>query len=97
MTICKPPAGSHYASLETIDFGRLLEKDNTGQLKLLALCVKDGFFYLDLQSSQIRKILDDKEKVVHWMEAYFALPHEEKMKDDRGTHTHGSVFSLVFI
>ena len=89
MPICTPPPGSSIASLETIDFGRLIDKDKAEQLKLLALCVKDGFFYLDLQSPSISRILSDKEKVVRMMEAYFALPLDEKMKDDRGTHTHG--------
>ena len=85
MPICTPPPGSRIASLETIDFGRLIDKDKAEQLKLLALCVKDGFFYLNLQSPSISRILSDKEKVVRMMEAYFALPLDEKMKDDRGT------------
>ena len=89
MPICAPPPGSSIASLETIDFGRLIDKDKAEQHKLFAICVKDGFFYLDLQSPSISKILSDKENVARMMEAYFALPLDEKMKDDRGTHTHG--------
>ena len=89
MSICTPLAGSSIAFLETIDMGRLLDNDKAEQLKLLTLCVKDGFFYLDLQSASISRILSDKEKVVRMMEAYFALPHDEKMEDHRGAHTHG--------
>jgi isopenicillin N synthase-like dioxygenase len=89
MPICTPPAGSRIASLETVDMGRLIDKDEAEQRKLLALCIKDGFFYLDLQSPRISQILSDKGNVVKMMEDYFALPLDEKMKDDRGTHTHG--------
>jgi len=89
MPIKTPTTNASIAPLETIDFGRLLDKDSEEQLRLLALSVKDGFFYLDLQSPRIKQILSDKENVVKMMEEYFALPHEEKMKDDRGTHTHG--------
>ncbi|KAF8974165.1 2OG-Fe-II oxygenase family oxidoreductase [Flammula alnicola] len=89
MPIKTPPANSTIASLETIDFSRLLQKDHAEQLKLLALSVRDGFFYLDLQGPKIRKILADRDNVVRMMESYFALPQEEKMKDDRRTHTHG--------
>ncbi|KAF9482691.1 2OG-Fe-II oxygenase family oxidoreductase [Pholiota conissans] len=84
-----PSPNSSFASLETIDFSRLVDKDPAEQLKLLALSVKDGFFYLDLQGPRIKKILEDKENVMRMMEWYFALPLEEKMKDDRHTHTHG--------
>ena len=84
-----PPAGSRIALMDTVDFSRLLDKDLTEQYKLLALCVKDGFFYLDLGGPRIRQILSDKAKVVAMMEKYFSLPEDVKMKDDRGTHTHG--------
>ncbi|KAF8890525.1 2OG-Fe-II oxygenase family oxidoreductase [Gymnopilus junonius] len=84
-----PPAGSRVAPLETIDFGRILEQDPAEQSKLLAVCIKDGFFYLDLQAPRIRQILADKAHVVQMMEEYFALPNDVKMKDNRGAHTHG--------
>ena len=78
MPLRTPPAGSSIALLETIDFGRLLEKDQAEQSKLLALCIKDGFFYLDLQGPLIRQILSDKANVVKMMEKYFALPTKSK-------------------
>jgi hypothetical protein len=89
MPIRPPPADSRIALMDTVDFSRLLDKDLTERYKLLALCVKDGFFYLDLGGPRIRQILSDKAKIVAMMEKYFSLPEDVKMKDDRGTHTHG--------
>lgn len=92
MPIQTPSENSRIATLQTIDFSRLMDRDVTEQNKLLELSVKDGFFYLDLQGPRIGKILEDKAAVVRMMEWYFALPEGEKMKDDRGTHTHGWAF-----
>lgn len=89
MSVKTPSPGSSIASLETVDFSRLLDKDPAEQHKLLELSTKDGFFYLDLQGPNIKKILQDKEAVMQMMEWYFALPETEKAKDIRGTHTHG--------
>jgi len=84
-----PPADSRIALVDTIDFSRLLDKDLTERYKLLALCVKDGFFYLDLGGPRTRQILFDKADIVAIMEKYFSLPEDVKMRDNRGTHTHG--------
>jgi len=89
MPMRPPPADSRIALMDTVDFSRLLDEDLTERYKLLTLCVKDGFFYLDLGGPRIRQILSDKAKVVAMMEKYFSLPEDVKMKDDRRTHTHG--------
>ncbi|KJA22083.1 hypothetical protein HYPSUDRAFT_55015 [Hypholoma sublateritium FD-334 SS-4] len=89
MPIKTPAENSRIATLQTIDFKRLMDRDVTEQKKLLELSIKDGFFYLDLQGPTTGKILEDKATVVRVMEWYFALPEGEKMKDDRGSHTHG--------
>ena len=92
MPIKTPSENSRIATLQTIDFSRLIDRDVAEQRKLFELSVKDGFFYLDLQGPRIARILEDKAAVVRMMEWYFALPEGEKMKDARGTHTHGWVF-----
>ena len=96
MPIKTPSENSCIAALQTIDFSRLIDRDVAEQKKLFELSIKDGFFYLDLQGPRIRKILEDKAVVVRMMEWYFALPEGEKMKDARGTHTHGWVFIVDF-
>lgn len=89
MPIRTPPSTAAIASLETVDFSLLYDRNPTELSKLLALCVKDGFFYLNLQDPRINQILSNKDSVVRMMEEFFALPLDEKLKDVRGTHTHG--------
>jgi hypothetical protein len=91
MTIQTPPTSARLAKLETIDFSRLLLKDHAELLKLLTLCKRDGFFYLNLQGFENGGIIDDKDNVVRMMEEFFDLPMEQKMKDDRASHLHGHV------
>lgn len=89
MPIKTPPPNAPIAKLETIDFSRLLDREPSELSKLLSLCVKDGFFYLSLENPRIQQILVDKDSVVRMMEEFFALPLDEKLKDVRGSHTHG--------
>ena len=77
------------APLETVDFSRLVTRDEAEISKLLASCQTHGFFYLDLQNAESRPILEDAQHVVRIMENYFAQPLEVKMKDDRQSLTLG--------
>ncbi|KAF9458157.1 2OG-Fe-II oxygenase family oxidoreductase [Collybia nuda] len=78
------------APLETIDLARLLVRDPAEVTKLLKACIKHGFFYLDLQTSDVgRKIMKDEQEVLRFMETYFAQSLEKKMLDDRQSFLHG--------
>ncbi len=78
------------APLQTVDFGKLLARDHAEVQKLLSACVTHGFFYLDLQTSDVgRKILEDEQGVLRFMENYFAQPRDVKMLDDRQSFLHG--------
>ncbi|KAJ3159268.1 hypothetical protein HDU86_001871 [Geranomyces michiganensis] len=84
-----PTSSYSVCPLETIDFCRLLNKDQAETAKLLAACESRGFFYLDLQGPEIQSILKDHQSVLRFMEAYFALPLDVKMADDQSSWTSG--------
>ncbi|THU92305.1 2OG-Fe-II oxygenase family oxidoreductase [Dendrothele bispora CBS 962.96] len=78
------------ASLDTVDFGRLLIRDPAEIKKLLDVCMTHGFFYLDLQTcKEGLQIIDDEQSVYRFMEEYFAKSLEIKMLDDRKSFLHG--------
>jgi isopenicillin N synthase-like dioxygenase len=77
------------APLETVDFSRLVTRDEAEISKLLVSCQTHGFFYLDLQNAESRPLLEDAQHMVRIMENYFAQPLEVKMKDDRQSLTLG--------
>lgn len=69
------------ASLETIDFGRLVATESAEVEKLLNASQMPGFFYLDLQSEVTKQIIADLPDVYAVAEKYFDQPQEVKMKD----------------
>ena len=83
------PSSLSVAPLETVDFSRLVTRDEAEISKLLVSCQTHGFFYLDLQNAESRTILEDAQQLVRIMENYFAQPLEAKMKDDRQSLTLG--------
>jgi isopenicillin N synthase-like dioxygenase len=80
---------SSIAALDTIDFSRLAIRDPIEVEKLLKLSERDGFFYLDMRNDELRQILVDVQGILRVMEAFFSLPLEEKMKNDRKSTGHG--------
>lgn len=78
------------APLETIDFGRLAMKDKSEVNKLLSVCQRHGFFYLDLQTNNDgQQILADRKDLLAVMETYFHQPLESKMKHNMNSFLHG--------
>jgi isopenicillin N synthase-like dioxygenase len=76
--------------LATIDLGRLLVKDADEIQKLSSACITHGFFYLDLQTSELgRNVLEGEQGVLRFMEKYFSQSHETKMLEDRQSFLHG--------
>lgn len=77
------------AQLQTFSFQKLLAKDAQEVSRLLQAGEKDGFFYLDLTTSESKGIWDDYKGVLSVMEAWFAQPPEEKTPFAYGSDTQG--------
>lgn len=69
-------------ALETVDFSRLLSQEPEEVQRLLRCCQTQGFFYLDLQGLDGRRILDDEQKLLQVMRDSFNQP--TKTKDEVG-------------
>jgi isopenicillin N synthase-like dioxygenase len=79
------------AQLQTINFSRLLSQETVELDKLLHLCKTVGFFYLDLQDIDGRRMLDDKARLLKVMERFFNSSHNEKNEIGLPTQEHGLV------
>ena len=69
------------ASLEVVDYGRLMTKEPKELEKLLNASQMPGFFHLDLQNASGQGILTGLEEIYQMSEEYHGKPPEEKMKD----------------
>jgi isopenicillin N synthase-like dioxygenase len=79
------------AQLQTINFSRLLSQEPAELGKLLHLCKTEGFFYLDLQDIDGRRMLDDKARLLKVMERFFNSSHDEKNEIGLPSQEHGLV------
>ena len=79
------------ASLETIEYSKLQNGDALELSRLLKLCERDGFFYLNLENLEANtsRVIEDWENVLAFTKEYFAQPVEVKMRDDRQSDTTG--------
>ncbi|MCJ1396722.1 hypothetical protein MMC18_009614 [Xylographa bjoerkii] len=75
--------------LETINFSRLLSQEPAEVNKLLLLCQTDGFFYLDLQNLDGRRMLDDLQKLLAVIRRFFNSPHDAKNEIGLPSQEHG--------
>lgn len=64
--------------METIDFSRLLSQEPAELEKLVKCCQTEGFFYLDLQGIDGRRMLEDQQETLRVMENFFQAPIEVK-------------------
>jgi hypothetical protein len=78
-------------ALETIDFSRLLSQEPEELEKLLRCCQTQGFFYLDLQGLDGRRILHDEQQLLHVMREFFSQTAETKMEIGLPSQSHGLV------
>jgi isopenicillin N synthase-like dioxygenase len=77
------------AQLQTINFSRLLSQEPAELDKLLHLCKTEGFFYLNLQDIDGRRMLDDKARLLKVMERFFNSSHDEKNEIGLPSQEHG--------
>lgn len=79
------------ARLQTIDFGRLVDRNPAEVDKLVKACIMDGFFHLDLTTSELgRDMFKTQDDVLQIVKRYFNEPLEKKLTDPLYVH-HSSL------
>ena len=64
--------------MQTVDFSRLLSQEPAEIEKLVKCCQDEGFFYIDLQGIDGRRMLDDQQETLKLMHRFFESPLEVK-------------------
>jgi len=64
--------------VQTIDYGQLLSQDPAEVEKVLNVCLEEGYFYLDLQSIDGKRMLADQNETQKLMHRFFEAPIEAK-------------------
>lgn len=64
--------------METVSFERLLSQEPAELEKVVRCCETEGFFYLDLQGIDGRRMLEDQQKTLELMHRFFESPLEVK-------------------
>uniref|UniRef100_A0A8H7K3W3 Fe2OG dioxygenase domain-containing protein n=1 Tax=Bionectria ochroleuca TaxID=29856 RepID=A0A8H7K3W3_BIOOC len=80
------------ASLETVSFAALEQKDPNEINKLATASTSAGFFYLDFEGSKVDKLPEMKRDLLKVMESYFHQPLDVKLQDYKGHSKRGQVF-----
>ncbi|KAJ5370010.1 uncharacterized protein N7496_006102 [Penicillium cataractarum] len=75
--------------LEIINFSRLLSQEQTEIKKLLRCCQDAGFFYLDLEDIDGKRMLEDHQRLLALMRRFFNSPHDEKNEIGLPSLEHG--------
>jgi isopenicillin N synthase-like dioxygenase len=65
-------------SMQTINYGLLLSQDPSEVEKVVDACLQDGYFYLDLQGIDGRRMLSDQQETLKLMKRFFDAPLETK-------------------
>jgi isopenicillin N synthase-like dioxygenase len=64
--------------MQTVDFSQLLSQEPAEIEKLVRCCQTEGFFYIDLQGIDGRRMLDDQQETLKLMNRFFESPLEVK-------------------
>ena len=64
--------------MDTVSFERLLSQEPAELEKVVRCCENEGFFYLDLQGIDGRRMLEDQQKTLELMNRFFESPLEVK-------------------
>lgn len=65
-------------SMQTINYGLLLSQDAGEVDRVVNACLEDGYFYLDLQGIDGRRMLSDQQETLKLMKRFFDAPLEQK-------------------
>lgn len=75
--------------LEILNFSRLLSQEQAEINKLLRCCQDAGFFYLDLEDIDGKRMLEDHQRLLALMRRFFNSPHDEKNEIGLPSLEHG--------
>ena len=75
------------ADLEVLNLHLLLLRDPAEQQRRRRVCASTGFLYLDLRGHGAFE--SDWLELLEFGREYFALPHNEKLADARGSDVYG--------
>lgn len=64
--------------MRTINYGLLLSQEPSEIDKVVDACLEDGYFYLDLQGIDGRRMLSDHQETLKMMKRFFDAPIEQK-------------------
>lgn len=64
--------------MQTINYGLLLSQNPSEIDKVVNACLEDGYFYLDLQGIDGRRMLADQKETLKLMKRFFDAPIEQK-------------------
>jgi len=64
--------------METVSFERLLSQEPAELEKVVRCCETQGFFYIDLQGIDGRRMLADQKNTLDLMHRFFESPLEDK-------------------
>jgi isopenicillin N synthase-like dioxygenase len=64
--------------METVSFERLLSQEPEELERLVRCCETEGFFYIDLQGIDGRRVLEDQQQTLDLMHKFFESPDESK-------------------
>ncbi|KAH8175722.1 2OG-Fe(II) oxygenase superfamily protein [Sarocladium implicatum] len=84
------------ASLKTIKYSALENKDPQELENLMIASRDEGFFYLDFKDSSASSLPDKKRELLKVMKQYFDQPRQVKQEDSTGTPTRGYVAKGTF-
>ncbi|KAH6646770.1 hypothetical protein BKA67DRAFT_525544 [Truncatella angustata] len=77
------------ASLRTIDFSKLMDRDSLEMNKLILACQEVGFFFLNLNSPGCQSLLSNLDNVSQHMKEWFEQDKVAKMKTVTVSNSHG--------
>ncbi|KAG8170160.1 hypothetical protein KVR01_000905 [Diaporthe batatas] len=83
------PQGEPLATLRTITFANLLDRDPIEMTKLIRACEEVGFFYLKLTCPGSQNILQNLEELSSTMREWFSQDEDTKLKTATISNSHG--------
>lgn len=64
--------------MDTIDFGKVISSEPAELQRLVKCCQEKGYFYLDLQGIDGKRVLEDQKSTLDVMYRFFDQPVEAK-------------------
>jgi hypothetical protein len=76
-------------ALETVSFELLQQGNHEEESRLLDICNREGFFYLDMATGSSSSFLSQVSDMFNFMKSYFGKSDADKMRDLQSSYTDG--------